>query len=507
VHGGRQYACAEDWVDAMSGLTTLNEDQPADGPKGKVIRRTNRDYYRGDSYIVAALFLAALIARLVYLGQTPNTVSADELDFGRNALDVVKGVGPGIFGLDWTPEPALSMYGIAGSFAAFGAGVFTLRLPAALITACAVIPLYSLQRRYICQAAALVTTFLFSTSSWFLTFSRSAWNNGEVITAMLLGMWALTRAMESGRKRYWILFGAAQALLLYGYFAGRTVVLAFALYIAGLAVVRARRDFRQCRKILLGALLAAGTALILFAPELPTVFSNLALFNNRVSATLVFNQPRAPGQTVADLVTQNARDTVRSYFLMDGGLGIGPYKGDFSWLDPVTTVLYLVGILLGLRRPGKTALWFVLFIVPLASTQLLSDLDGARGITAIAPMYFFAGLTIDLIMKLKLKRMPWRSYVMSVIVMLTSVFVARNNVTRYATWINSPDAQNSRAPAVRVQDYPLWRDFELSLIDTGQSYVNGGMFVQLSTSAILVQIHRDPAFLHARYVDTHRLPE
>jgi len=93
------------------------------------------------------------------------------------------------------------------------------------------------------------------------------------------------------------------------------------------------------------------------------------------------------------------------------------------------------------------------------------------------------------------------------IVMATSVFVARNNVTRYATWINSPDAQNSRAPAVRVQDYPLWRDFELSLIDTGQSYVNGGTFVQLSTSAILVQIHRDPAFLHAVYVDTHRLPE
>jgi len=384
--------------------------------------------------------------------------------------------------------------------------MFTLRLPPALITSCAVIPLYSLLRRHSCPVAALVTTFLFCTSSWFLTFSRSAWNNGEVLTVMLLGIWALTRAVESGCKRYWILFGAAQALLLYGYFAGRTVVLAFALYVAGLAVVRARHGFRPCREILLGALLAAATALILFAPELPTVFSNLALFNNRVSATLVFNQPRAPGQTVADLVMQNARDTGRSYFLMDSGLGVGPYKGDFSWLDPVTTVLYLVGMLLALRRLGKTALWFVLFIVPLASTQLLSDLDGARGIAALVPMYFFAGLTIDFVMNLKLKRVPWLSYVVAMIVMVTGVFVARDNVTRYATWVNSPAAQNGRAPAVRVQDYPLWRDFQLSLIDTGHSYVNGGTFVQLSTEAILAQIHRDPAFAHARYADTHRLP-
>ncbi len=49
---------------------------------------------------------------------------------------------------------------------------------------------------------------------------------------MLLAAWLLTLALERGRPRYWAGFGVCLALLLYGYFNGRTVVLAFVLYLA-----------------------------------------------------------------------------------------------------------------------------------------------------------------------------------------------------------------------------------------------------------------------------------
>ena len=56
------------------------------------------------------LFVAALLLRVLFLESVPNTVTADELDFSRDLMAIFTGHGTGFFGLDWTPEPALSIY-------------------------------------------------------------------------------------------------------------------------------------------------------------------------------------------------------------------------------------------------------------------------------------------------------------------------------------------------------------------------------------------------------------
>jgi 4-amino-4-deoxy-L-arabinose transferase-like glycosyltransferase len=449
-----------------------------------------------DCWLALGLLALALLARLLVLDCTPNTVSADELDFGWNALSVISGQGPGLFGLDWTPEPALSMYVIAACFRLFGASVLTLRLGPALITALAVVPLYALLRRQTGRPAAVTAAGLCSTCSWFLTFSRSAWNNGEVVTVLLVAAWALVRVKESGRLRYWLIFGAMQALLLYGYFAGRTVVLAFALYLAG-SWLWARGPAR--RQVFFGALAAAVVAGVLFAPELPTIRDNWAVFNGRVNATLVLNQPLAPGQTRLGILAANARQMVQSYVLMDPKLGMGPYKGDYSWLDPVSAVFYLVGMGVAVARWRQMGLWLVLFLVPLVTTQVLTTVDGARAIAAITPMYVFAGLGLDLMLRLLGRAGVPGRLLGGCALLILSVVLVQYNVGRYTAWVNSAVAQGQRAPAVPVQDYPVWRDYQLALLHAHEGYVNGGTFVTLSWPAVVARIHQDPAFARRVY--------
>ena len=84
---------------------------------------------------------------------------------------------------------------------------------AAVLTAMAVVPFYALLRRLVSRQAALLTTLLFASARWLLLFSRSGWNNGNVVLLLLLAAWSLTLALERKQLRYWLGLGTAWALL------------------------------------------------------------------------------------------------------------------------------------------------------------------------------------------------------------------------------------------------------------------------------------------------------
>jgi len=114
--------------------------------------------------IIWGIFVLALILRLAFLETLPGTITADELEFAGDALRILHGQGPGLFGFDWVPEPALSVHLIAASWRLFGVTIFAERLVAAVITACAILPFYVLLRRVVAPVPAMLATALFASS-------------------------------------------------------------------------------------------------------------------------------------------------------------------------------------------------------------------------------------------------------------------------------------------------------------------------------------------------------
>ena len=447
--------------------------------------------------LIWSLFVVALLLRVLFLETVPNIVTADELDFAGNALEVMAGRGPGLFGLDWTPEPALGLHFMVGSWVLFGQTLFAERLVAAVLTALAVFPFYALVCRLVTVPSAVLATALFIASRWLLLFARSGWNNGYVVLFLLLAAWSLTLALERSQTRYWLAFGAAQALLLYGYFAGRAVLLAFALYLVGSSVTLCRAgDWTSLRRMAAGTALAVMTCLVLFLPEMPTIVQHWQYFNQRTSAVYVFARPLPAGETPATVLAGNAWTAARAFLFMDPTVdsasapGVSPQEARYvppgvAWFDPITASLYVIGLVLGLRR-GALALWWYLLLVPLAVTQTLAggSPDGARALPAVVPMYIFVGLALDTALRTWEKHWRWVWRAASLAVVLIGMY----NVVTYVLWIDSPVAIQARQPGVPVTGFYTWRDFQMARLKAGLNVMPASEYDGLRPEVIAAQL-------------------
>jgi len=437
--------------------------------------------------ILWGLFGLALTLRLAFLETLPGTITADELDFASDALRILRGQGPGLFGFDWVPEPALSVHLIAASWHLFGVTIFAERLVAAVITACAILPFFVLLRRAVAPVPAILATALFASSQWFLLFSRSGWTNGQAVSFMVFAAWALLRALDRRRLRDWALFGVTLALLFYGYLVGPVVVLALLVYLV-VAIWRGRDGVSHggWRATLRGAALACFVCALLFIPQLLTILRDPDYASARIRTVFLFSAASAGGNPVG-IVAQQLVKTIRSFILFDPSLGFGRYKGmDQRWLDPISALLFLGGLVVAVRRRFGTSLWWLLFLLPLVLTQVFTfdSPNGARGLILVAPMYFFVALALDALFRWPRLHAPaTRAAIIGWSIVLVIV-----NVGTYAAWVNSNEAIAARQPAVQASDFYLWRDYQLSRLDAQEEILNVDDYNALSSATIVARV-------------------
>src|SRR5262249_17852888 len=147
----------------------------------------------------------------------------DECDNLVNVYQILRGRGPGFFGLDWKPQPAASVYLLSVAMR-LGMSIVTLRLPAALLSVAALIPFYMLLRRTVVAPAALLATWLLATDVWYLHFSRAGWENIETCLPLLAGALLIGDGTRTGRLLPFVGAGVCAAGGAYGYFGGRAVL-------------------------------------------------------------------------------------------------------------------------------------------------------------------------------------------------------------------------------------------------------------------------------------------
>ncbi|MBI2322482.1 MAG: hypothetical protein HYU88_10480, partial [Chloroflexi bacterium] len=302
-----------------------------------------------------------------------------------------------------------------------------------------------------------VAAGLLATGQWYLHFSRAGWENVHTALYALLAAWALAIALERVRLRWFAVAGAAAALGLYGYFAGRLVLPALLAY----APCALRWAGARWRRVLLGYAVLATTAVLLFLPQVPTIAERWEEFSRRTDAVDVLRQPRPYLGEMTDLgvLRVQLQRTLAGFVVLDGELFANGRYGPVGQppYDPATGALFALGVALGLRRWRATALWWSMLAVPLLATQVLSaeTPDAARAIVVAPFVYLFVALALDRLLALA----AWRSRGLAQLALLVGVAgLAVVNVRGYFAWIASPAAAEARQPAVELAEYDLWRE-------------------------------------------------
>jgi 4-amino-4-deoxy-L-arabinose transferase-like glycosyltransferase len=428
-------------------LRMLSPQPLVQGPK----RWTSRDLRA--SLAFAVLLGMATVVRLWELGSVPTVFFCDEADNTGNAIQILQGVGPGWYGLDWKPQPAVAVRLIAASVWTLGPSVEAVRLPSALMSVVALVPFFLLARRQAGTLASLVATALLALHPGYLHFSRAGWENVQTCLWTLIAMEAATRATESGSRRCWILAGAAAGVGALVYFSGRAILPFLLLF--GIAAAATEPREGRIRGLIAIAWLLAGFVVVT-SPLVPEVWRNWPKFNQR-PAYLLLTHGLAPGAgalEMARLALHNTWRGLRPFLGLSSEIHPRYFLPDRPFLDRVQIVLLGIGAIASLRRPRQTALWWLAFLVPLVLTQAL-PLDSpnlARGIALLPVAYLFVALGIDGLSKVR----SWARAVVLAAVLVLATGSAVCGVRDYFVWARTPGLAVALQPAVALDDFDRW---------------------------------------------------
>lgn len=215
---------------------------------------------------LAGLLLLAALLRLARLGEAPAGLHIDEASHGVLALDILGGGTP-VFFSSYTGHEAGYAYLVALAMQAAGHTNLAVRLPAALLGVALVWLTWLLGRRLLGERGALLAAAGAAAAPWLVHLQRIGFRAN--LLPVTLTAWAVLtlRALDSGRRRDWLLSGLLLGLTAYTYLAARLVPVLVALWLIGLALTQRpllRRQWRGVAAMLAGAALVATPLLIHF---------------------------------------------------------------------------------------------------------------------------------------------------------------------------------------------------------------------------------------------------
>ena len=311
--------------------------------------------------MVAVLLIAAAF-RLVALNVVPPGLHHDEVIIGQVAKDILRGRLAIYFPEGYGHEP-LYHYILAGMFAMGGANEFTLRLTTALLGILTVAVTYRMTRSMFGPCVALMSATWMAVSLWPVFYSRVGLRNITLPLMISLTAWWLWSSLKSHAQRSnvkWAVAGVAFGLTFYTYQGSRVFPFVFLLWATYLAVFQ-RPTFVRVWK-----------GLVVFAVVAALVAAPLAYY-------LIIVNPQAEarvGNLMGPLNALRAGDASQVIQLATATAGMFTVSGDGVWLynvsgrpvfpEPISGVLFYVGLILALWRWRKPEYALVLIWLPIS---------------------------------------------------------------------------------------------------------------------------------------------
>ncbi|MCB0033166.1 MAG: glycosyltransferase family 39 protein, partial [Anaerolineales bacterium] len=260
-----------------------------------------------------------------------------------------------------------------------------LRIMSAVAGALTVPLLYGLVRQMVDRLTAVIAAALLAVAHHHVHFSRIGLNNiwdGLFVTAVLLTFWL---GWQSGRRHWFVVSGAVLGFSQYFYGSMRIVPLIILVWAAVAFVVQNGR----LRQLFPEFVLMAYASLIVYLPlalhfvDHPDVFSapltRVSIFGEWIENEAVIRETT----TTAVYLTQLERSAA-GIFLEPLRMWYTPHE---PLLLPLGAILFVIGLVMSLRRPSLHALLLFLVIAGNVFTMsLTNDVPAAQRYMLVPPM-------------------------------------------------------------------------------------------------------------------------
>ncbi len=291
--------------------------------------------------------------------------------------------------------------------------ILTVRIPFTVFSILTIIPVYLLLRQLVSRPAALAGTFLFAVSSWNIIYSRAAHNIFLTNCLVVLDLSLLVSYARTGRLTTLPWIGLLSGYTLYAYAGYRGTTL-LALLFLGMLLARHLRGFVRAAaepeklaaaRAVLRDLFAVGIvtvlAVSLFVPIIIITTSNKAqpYYYFEAANRSLSNKQYYTNDTGKFFHQryERLRNTARIFMHHGDDADTFNYPGE-PMLDPLTSVLFVGGLILAACFPWRRFNAFFLFtfvFLLLGGAVFVQNLDVRRlqGVTPFVAL--FAALFVD----------------------------------------------------------------------------------------------------------------
>jgi 4-amino-4-deoxy-L-arabinose transferase-like glycosyltransferase len=241
--------------------------------------------------ILSSITALALTLRVWDLKGVPFNIYPDEIMTGlvsERAYLSGPGPAPSLFSTLWSDIdlPALWFAIVAGVLKLGGIGLATVRLPAVLFGAAAVLPFYGLVRQVWGRVAAIAAATIMAFSAANVHYSRMALNNITTPFFWAVCFFFLLRGLRTRSPVDWALAGLAAGLSEHFYYGTRLLPFILMMFVAYLLVVHwveTRRYVTQLGWLMFGYLIG-------FGPLLSHFVTHPGLYYGRGAGLMTWNR-------------------------------------------------------------------------------------------------------------------------------------------------------------------------------------------------------------------------
>ena len=332
-------------------------------------------------FALAAVTALAMATRLFRVTEIPPGLWADETAIATFALDGLAGKGQPPWRVIPHLEVAWGYVWLQALVLKLVPGALGVRLPGAIAGALVAPALYLLGRRFLSRGASLLIAALWAVAFWPLNIGRWGHVNSFTPLFFCLAMGWVWDGLSTGRRKPWILAGAAFGISLYVYSANRALAFLVVAFVAYWALIFDRSSRRRAAAgfflFLLGALPFA-------APIAAVYLSNPAMYLERTRSVSIFDRRYTPDPWRG--ILENA-GKYASVFHLRGDTNPRHDLQQRPMLDVVLAALWTLGlgaVLRWFRRPGAflALAWIGLF---LSAGILTTEAPNTYRISASSP--------------------------------------------------------------------------------------------------------------------------
>ena len=346
----------------------------------------------------------AIFMRLYLFSSIPFGTWFDEADIGVNALKIVDGTSELSVYYGWQSRPFHFTYLVSLLFRLFNVNTLSIRTVSVAFGLLTVGAAFFLGKEVISPRFGIILAFFFAVGRWHVTFSRLGMATVATPFFVLVTFYFLFRAMRTKKPLDFGLGGVALGLGLDFHTAFRVVPLAVILFFVYL-LVRFWRDgtFSSSPRSLWIVnlavfLLGAGLAI---APVAQYALREPASFWDRTSMVSIFQNRDEPD--LAKAVASNIFEHILMFNYQGDRNGRHNLPGE-PMLDPISGVLFVLGLGLALRRLKQPAEFgfLAIFVVGLSAGIFSVEFESPqaqRSVAALPAVYFFASLAVESIWK------------------------------------------------------------------------------------------------------------